>query len=184
MLHFQLHHVTRTTVVLLTLCVALVVVLPGAASFLIITPQIHVGYSQRTVSYATTPLHPAVEGWPEKYSGSVEEEEQRGPRVLHDTFCVEKATEYQKYQLDVSNWPTWSTANNPKWVVGKQNVDKVMPYGELSYVLSGQLEVIPTEDGQQEAAVIVEAGDFVTFPQGFTSSWRVLEELTWHYYLY
>ena len=27
-------------------------------------------------------------------------------------------------------------------------------------------------------------GDFVTFPEGFVSDWTVLEELTWHYYLY
>jgi hypothetical protein len=61
---------------------------------------------------------------------------------------------YTKYQLDVANWPTWTTANNLKWVVGKQNVDKVMAYGELSYVLSGKLEIIPTD---QTEAVIVHA---------------------------
>ncbi|MGB1605685.1 MAG: cupin domain-containing protein [Promethearchaeia archaeon] len=82
--------------------------------------------------------------------------------------------------LDAQNWPTWTTAGNPKWLVGKTNEDKEMPYGELSYVISGKLEIIPPS-GER---VIVQAGDFVTFPQGFVSTWTVLEELTWHYYLY
>ena len=103
-----------------------------------------------------------------------------GPRVLHQEFAVEKASEEELAELDVMNWPQWSTAGNPKWMVGKTNVDKVMPYGELSYVISGKLEVIPPSG----EPVIVQAGDFVTFPDGFKSTWTVLEELTWHYYLY
>ena len=59
--------------------------------------------------------------------------------------------------------------------------DKVMPYGELSYLISGKLEIVPKETG---VPVIVSPGDFVTFPEGFESDWTVLEELTWHYYLY
>jgi uncharacterized cupin superfamily protein len=55
-----------------------------------------------------------------------------------------------------------------------------MPYNELSYVLSGKLEIIPPSG----TPVLVQAGDFVTFPEGFKSTWTVLEELTWHYYLY
>ena len=83
-------------------------------------------------------------------------------------------------QLDVANWPTWTTAGNPKWAVGKTNEDKVMPYNELSYVISGKLAIIPPS-GEK---VIVQAGDFVTFPEGFKSTWTCTEELTWHYYLY
>ena len=56
-----------------------------------------------------------------------------------------------------------------------------MPYGELSYVIEGQLEIIPKDTGVPE---IVNEGDFVTFPKGFVASWKVLKELTWHYYLY
>ena len=84
-------------------------------------------------------------------------------------------------ELDVENWPTWTTSDKEKWAVGNQNADKVMPYGELSYMISGKLEIIPQSTGE---AVYIEAGDFVTFPEGFTSSWKVIEEVTWHYYLY
>lgn len=134
---------------------------------------------------STSEVHPAVEGWPEKYAESSgtdqTEKDGRGPRVMHPEFTVEKATETALSQLDVLHWPTWTTGDKPKWAVGNQNVDKIMPYGELSYVLSGKLEIIPSSTGEP---VLVEEGDFVTFPAGFQASWKVLEELTWHYFLY
>ena len=104
-----------------------------------------------------------------------------GPRILSLEFDVHKASEEELSELDVKHWPTWSTDDKPKWDVGNQVVDKEMPYGELSYVISGKLEIIPQSTG---VPVIVSVGDFVTFPQGFVASWKVLEELTWHYYLY
>ena len=130
----------------------------------------------------TTEIHPAVAGWPEKYTGSTEKlhSGKTGPRVLHNDFRVVKASEKMLQDLDVSNWPTWTTSDKEKWAVGNQNADKVMPYGELSYMISGKLEIV-LPGGE---IVLVEPGDFVTFPEGFKSSWRVLEELTWHYYLY
>jgi hypothetical protein len=127
---------------------------------------------------ASPAVHPAVEGWPGKYTGKIGGD--RGPRELHSEFTVEKATDAHLAELDVLNWPTWTTKGNEKWAEGKVNKDKVMPYGELSYVLSGKLEVIPPS-GER---VVIEAGDFVTFPEGFQSTWTCLEELTWHYYLY
>jgi len=125
-------------------------------------------------------IHPAVAGWPDKYCSN-EEECGVGPQILNTEFAVDKGTDELVEDLDALNWPTWTTADKEKWAVGNQNTDKVMPYGELSYVLSGKLEIIPA--GQEEA-VIVGPGDFVTFPEGFKASWRVLEELTWHYFLY
>ncbi|CAB9510456.1 Ethanolamine utilisation protein EutQ [Seminavis robusta] len=125
-------------------------------------------------------IHPAVLEWPDKYCSN-EEECGLGPRVLHMEFTVEPGSAELVEDLDALNWPTWTTANKEKWAVGNQNADKIMPYGELSYVLSGKLEIIPS--GQEEA-VIVGPGDLVTFPKGFQASWRVLEELTWHYFLY
>jgi hypothetical protein len=128
--------------------------------------------------------HPAVVGWPEKYSeggGSIDDDGTTGPEILSTEFQIQKASSSQLQQLDVKNWPTWTTSDKPKWGVGNQVVDKEMPYGELSYVLSGKLEIIPQSTGVPE---IVNVGDFVTFPKGFVASWKVLEELTWHYYLY
>jgi uncharacterized cupin superfamily protein len=138
---------------------------------------------QRTIAELSSrclATNPAVEGWPEKYTGTAGGG--IGPRVLHQQFAVHEASGYYSVEkLDVANWPTWTTAGKPKWDLGNQVVDKIMPYGELSYVLSGKLEIIPTSTGEP---VIVKPGDFVTFPEGFQASWKVLEELTWHYYLY
>ncbi len=138
--------------------------------------------------------HPAVLGWPQKYAeatssvgGSSDNnrsdsnKDDVGPRILSTKFQIQKATPSQLQQLDVPHWPTWSTSDKPKWQVDNQVQDKEMPYGELSYVIEGQLEVIPKETGVPE---IVNEGDFVTFPKGFVASWKVLKELTWHYYLY
>jgi uncharacterized cupin superfamily protein len=136
--------------------------------------------------------HPAVLGWPQKYaeatcsvggssSDNSNSSKDVGPRILSTEFQIQKATPSQLQQLDTLNWPTWSTSDKPKWQVDNQVQDKEMPYGELSYVINGQLEIIPKETGVPE---IVNEGDFVTFPKGFVASWKVLKELTWHYYLY
>jgi len=122
--------------------------------------------------------HPAVQGWPDKYTGKVGGA--TGPRALHAEFAVETASQVTLAELDVNNWPTWTTAGNAKWVVGKTNADKQMPYGELSYVISGKIEIVPPSGDP----VVVQAGDFVTFPEGFISTWTVVEELTWRYFLY
>lgn len=125
-------------------------------------------------------VHPAVLGWPDKYQPS--DNANVGPQSLHTEFTVEPAAAGMLSQLDVLNWPTWTTADKEKWAVGKQNVDKVMPYNELSYVVEGKLEIIPADSPDEP--VIVQPNDFVTFPKDFCASWKVLEELTWHYYLY
>ena len=118
-------------------------------------------------------------GWPEKYTGTASGT--KGPRVLSGTFAVQ-AGDYQLLaELDVPNWPTWTTKGNDRWLPHVTRKDKEMPYGELSYLISGKLEIVPKETG---VPVIVSPGDFVTFPEGFVSDWTVLEELTWHYYLY
>ena len=123
-------------------------------------------------------VHPAVAGWPEKYSGKPDAP---GPRVLHDKFEVQQADYALLVELDVENWPTWTTAGNDRWVENVTRKDKDMPYGELSYLTSGKLEIVPKDTG---IPVLVSPGDFVTFPENFVSDWTVLEELTWHYFLY
>ena len=123
-------------------------------------------------------IHPAVAGWPGKYSGTAGG---ASPRALSETFAVQKADYDLLMQLDVSNWPTWTTVGNDRWLEHVTRKDKDMPYGELSYLISGKLEIVPKDTG---VAVVVNPGDFVTFPEGFVSDWTVLEALEWHYYLY
>ena len=137
-----------------------------------------------SAQHAIEEEHPAVIGWPEKYregGGDSQDKTSGGPAILSTEFQIQKASPSQLKELDVRHWPTWTTSDKPKWTVGNQVVDKEMPFGELSYVLSGKLEIIPPSTGVPE---IVNVGDFVTFPKGFVASWKVLEELTWHYYLY
>ncbi len=45
----------------------------------------------------------------------------------------------------------------------------------------GKLEIVPRSTG---VLSIVLEGDLVTFLKGFVALWKVLEELTWNYYLY
>jgi uncharacterized cupin superfamily protein len=67
-----------------------------------------------------------------------------------------------------------------KWNVGNKVKDKTIPYGKLSYMILERLEIIP--QGSNEAS-IVESGNLVSFPEGFTALWRVLDVINWHYYL-
>jgi homoserine kinase type II len=104
-----------------------------------------------------------------------------GPRPLHKKFTVAKATEEQLKEMDVANWPTWSTKGNAKYAVGQTAPLKVYDTNELSYIISGKMEIIPEETGEP---VLVQAGDFVTFPEGFPCQWRVLEEINKHWFCY
>ena len=129
-------------------------------------------------------VHPAVEAWPERYAsagGTPGGSDDTPPRAISDVFDVHAATDRELEELDVGHWPTWTTADKPKWGVGNLVADKEMPYGELSYMIRGKLEIVPRSTG---VPVVVGPGDLVTFPEGFVASWKVLEELTWHYYLY
>jgi hypothetical protein len=142
----------------------------------------HTLHSSKIDSNGDGEEHPAVVGWPEKYvnaGGSPGTKDEL--RVISDDFEVHPAIDSELKTLDVSRWPTWTTGDKPKWDVGNQIVDKEMPYGELSYMMTGTLELIPKSTG---VPVLVTPGDLVTFPKGFVASWKVLEELTWHYYLY
>ena len=172
-------------------------------------------------------IHPAVAGWPEKYKGSNKSGGGTfhvGPRKISDTFDVVAAAvvrdssgssssssdgERLFEELDVENWPTWTTSDKPKWQVGNVVRDKVMPYSELSYVISGKLRItysisnnsnnsnISRDDDDDDGnttgrttattgteVVIIGPGEFVTFPKDFCATWEVLEEMTWYYYLY
>ena len=161
------------------LAIVLVAVLPYAAAFCLTGSR---PISRNVASprcEATADLHPAVADWPNRYQGTAVAP--AGARILSETFAVQPADYSLLMEMDVLNWPTWSTAGNDRWKENVTRKDKEMPYGELSYLVSGRLEIVPKDTG---TPVIVNPGDFVTFPEGFVSDWTVLEELSWHYYLY
>jgi hypothetical protein len=69
--------------------------------------------------------HPAVAGWPDKYTGTAGGHR---PRVLHDAFAVLSRPQLNLVvELDVKNWPTWTTAGNDRWVENDRRKDKEMP---------------------------------------------------------
>jgi len=103
------------------------------------------------------------------------------PKPIHKEFTVEKATPEKLDELGVKSWPTWSTAGSEKYKVGIKSPLKVYDTNELSYIISGDMEIIPKETG---IPVPVRAGDFVTFPDGFECYWFVKEVVKKNWYLY
>jgi uncharacterized cupin superfamily protein len=103
------------------------------------------------------------------------------PRPLHTEFTVEKATPILLEELNVMQWPTWSTAGSTKYQVGIKSPLKVYEGNELSYILEGEMEIIPQNTG---IPVVVQAGDFVTFPDGFACYWYVKKVINKHWYIY
>ena len=62
---------------------------------------------------------------------------------------------------------------------------KVYDSNELSYIISGKMEITPVDDNNKpQDPVLVQAGDFVTFPDGFACYWYVIETVKKHWYLY
>ena len=103
------------------------------------------------------------------------------PKPIHKEFTVEKATPEKLEDLGVKSWPTWSTAGSEKYKVGIKSPLKVYDTNELSYIISGDMEIIPKETG---IPIPVKAGDFVTFPDGFECYWFVKETVRKNWYLY
>merc|ERR1711968_357130 len=103
------------------------------------------------------------------------------PRPLHGEFTVKKASPEELQDLGVTKWPTWSTEGSPKYKVGIQSPLKVYDCWELSYIISGSMEIIPEATGMP---VLVQAGDFVTFPNEFPCYWKVIEPVNKHWYCY
>jgi hypothetical protein len=74
---------------------------------------------------------------------------------MKSVFKVEKATEKQLAELGVKSWPTWSTEGSAKYKTGEISALKVYDTNELSYIISGKMEIIPEETGKP---VLVQAG--------------------------
>ena len=100
---------------------------------------------------------------------------------LRSEFTVEKATEETLKSMNVKSWGTWSTNGSEKYKVGIKSPKKVYDCNELSYVKSGKMEITPVETG---IPVVIEAGDFVTFPEYFACYWYVIEPIVKSYYIY
>ena len=103
------------------------------------------------------------------------------PRAIHTEFTVEKATPEMMESLGVKKWPTWGTEGSTKYKTGIKSPEKWYDCNELSYIISGSMEITPKATG---IPVSVQAGDFVTFPDGFGCYWFVIEPVVKHYYLY
>lgn len=103
------------------------------------------------------------------------------PRGIHTEFTVEKAAPEMIESLGVKKWPTWGTEGSDKYMTGIKSPEKWYDINELSYIISGKMEITPKATG---IPVLVQAGDFVTFPDGFGCHWFVIEPVVKHYYLY
>ena len=78
----------------------------------------------------------------------------KGPRPIHKEFTVEKATPEKLELLQVSSWPRWSTNGSEKYKVGIKSPLKVYDTNELSYIISGKMEITPVDPPGQPVMVI------------------------------
>ena len=105
----------------------------------------------------------------------------REARPVHSKLEVTRATEDELREMNVKEWPIWTTEGSPKYIVGKKAPVKVYDTNELSYIINGSMKIWDTETG---VATLVEAGDFITFPRGCSVQWEVLETITKHWFCY
>ena len=84
---------------------------------------------------------------------------------------IEQLTESQKQQMKIPSQPVnnndWSV-----WTCDPSVFDWHYDQMEMAYVYEGKVRV-KTPDGQVE----INAGDFVTFPQGLSCTWEVMEKI-------
>ena len=102
-------------------------------------------------------------------------------KPVHTEFKVTKATEEEMSTMAVTEWPTWTTEGSEKYKVGEKAPIKTYDTNELSYIISGSMEIYDVETGK---ATLVQAGDFVTFPFGYTCQWLVKETINKHWFCY
>jgi hypothetical protein len=63
------------------------------------------------------------------------------PRAIHTEFTVEKATPEMMESLGVKKWPTWGTEGSDKYKTGVMSPLKWYDVNELSYIVSGKVEM-------------------------------------------
>ena len=92
------------------------------------------------------------------------EEKEREPMKIK----VEKPTREKLEELGVFSWPTWAAEPSSfPWTYDST---------EVCYFLEGKV-VVKTDDGEIE----IGKGDLVTFPQGLSCEWNVIERVHKHY---
>ncbi len=89
--------------------------------------------------------------------------------MMSDIQVIRQLARAEAEALGVFDWPVWSKEPSTfEWHYDTE---------ERCYLVAGEVEVIP-ETG---AAVVVGAGDFVTFPAGLSCTWQVRQTLKKHY---
>ena len=78
-------------------------------------------------------------------------------------------SEKQLEKMGVNTWPIWT----------KEISEFPWSYSETEtcYILKGNVEVT-TDDGEK---VVIEEGDFVTFPRGLSCTWKITQDIKKHY---
>ena len=69
----------------------------------------------------------------------------KGPRELYTDFTVEPCPKELYNELGVERWGVWSTRDSVKYKVGIKSPLKVYDSNELSYIISGKMNIIPDE---------------------------------------
>ena len=82
---------------------------------------------------------------------------------------IEKKSEAELKEMGVFSWPIWQK--------DVSRFDWHYDSDEKCYILEGNVTV-ESEDGQK---VTVQAGDFVTFPEGMDCVWDIKKPIRKHY---
>lgn len=82
---------------------------------------------------------------------------------------VRKLSDEEKRNLGIHNWPIWTKEVSIfDWHYDTQ---------EECFILEGDVEIVSAEGDKTSFA----AGDFVTFPKGFSCTWVVKKPIRKHY---
>ena len=86
-----------------------------------------------------------------------------------ENIKVEKLSKQELEKKGVFGWPVWKKkASDFDWHYDTR---------EQCYFLSGRVTVVPSGGGP----VRIGAGDFVTFPQGLSCTWKISQDVEKHY---
>ncbi len=88
---------------------------------------------------------------------------------IFDIYCEHNPSPAKLEVLGVYDWPVWSKeVSEFPWTYKEQ---------ESCYIIRGRIVVTPDGGEPQE----FKRGDFITFPQGMSCHWKVLEAVEKYY---